>query len=455
MVWKSNMKKLIILDVVCLTKAHLEMVSLPNISKIINTGISIPIKTTFPAVTCSVQSSIASGHYPSEHGIISNGLFNRETNQVAFWEQYSSLVKKPRIWDIIKNSDKKLKTAVLFWQNSLYINSDVVVTPKPIHLDKEMVTWCYSKPINFYEDLSKEIGEFDLKWYWGPMASIKASQWIIQATQHTIKTYQSDLILVYLPHLDYEAQKNGIASFEFKKSLQELDSVIGKLLDFLDLNDLKNDYEIMLVSEYSFSNVNKSISPNLILRQQELLKTRQIKGRDYIDFEFSKAFAMVDHQIANVFVKPRYEQQVIDIFKDVKNIEKILDKKAKKSFNIDHPNSGELILCSDSDTWFNYYWWDDIKRAPPYSFNVDIHRKPGYDPLELFFDPITKSISQNVSLIHGSHGLVQTQHVDDMPLFVYSRKKIPRSDIIDVTQIAPTIADFFGIKHDLPHKPIW
>ena len=446
------MKKLIVIDLVCLTKSHLKMVALPNILKIIQNGFSASIKTSFPAVTCSVQASITSGHYPSEHGIISNGLYNRNTKQVSFWEQHASLVEKPRIWDIIKKSSSKIKIAVLFWQNSLYINSDIVITPKPIHLDNEMLMWCYSKPVNFYENITKELGNFDLKWYWGPITSIRSSQWILNAAKHTIETQRPDLTFIYLPHLDYEAQKNGPNSEQFKKSLKEIDSAIGELIDFLDSKNLRKDYEIMLLSEYSFSHVNNSISPNLILRQNGLLATRKIFEKEYIDFEHSKAFAMVDHQIAHLFIKPGNVDHVKSIFSNTENIEKILDKKTKNEFKINHPNSGELILCTNSKSWFNYYWWDDIKQAPPFAFNVDIHRKPGYDPLELFFDPSTKSISQNTSLIKGSHGLVQSKDDENMPIFAFSGKDFQESNFIDVTQIAPTITKFFGINYNFPNK---
>ena len=128
------MKKLIVLDVVGLTKSCFDKVSLPNISKLFEKSTIHSIIPSFPAVTCSVQATITSGYNPSQHGIISNGFFDRTTNQVSFWEQPSALVEKERIWDILKKANPEIKIAVLFWQNSLYINSDIVITPKPIHL---------------------------------------------------------------------------------------------------------------------------------------------------------------------------------------------------------------------------------------------------------------------------------------------------------------------------------
>jgi len=442
------MKKLIILNIVGLTKNNLDSVSLPNISKTFENGFLSSMVPSFPAVTCSVQASIASGYYPNEHGIISNGF------QVSFWEQPDSMVEKPRIWDVLKKANPKLKTAVLFWQNSLYINSNIVITPKPIHLENKLIMWCYSKPVNYYEEIVRELGEFDLKWYWGPFTSIKASQWICNAAKYTIEKHMPDLLLMYLPHLDYTAQKFGPTSNEYKKSLIELDEIIGNLILFLNSKKIDKEYELMIVSEYGFNEVNESISPNVILRNEGFLSTRKIDDKEYVDFEYSKAFAMVDHQVAHIFVKPGNEDTIKSIFKRKNGIAEILDKDSKYSMKINHSNSGELILCAEKNSWFNYYWWNEEKFAPDFTFNVDIHRKPGYDPLELFFDHKKKSISHDTSLIKGSHGIIDKKNEANLPIFGSSIKLQKPLTSIDVTQIAPTIANFFKIKHQFQNKSI-
>ena len=432
------MKKLIIFDIVGLSKKQYDEIKPPNISKILENGSISSFNPSFPAVTCSVQASIFSGTYPSEHGIISNGYYDEILKNISFWEQSSNLVNSPRIWDILKNNTLDFKSGLLFLQNSLYSNSDVIITPKPIHLDDKMIMWCYSKPVNFYEKISESLGNFDLKSYWGPFSSIKSSTWIINSAKKTIETHKPDLLIVYLPHLDYTSQKFGPDSDEFKESVIELDSLLGNFSLFLD-EEFKNEYEIMILSEYTFNSVNRSISPNLILRQHGLLSTRRIEGKDYIDYELSKAFAMVDHQIAHIYINPGYEDEVYRILK-TENLGTILDSKLQKELKINHAKSGNLILCADTNSWFNYYWWDDVKYAPDFTFGVDIHRKPGFDPLELFFDFKTKHISHDTSLIKGSHGLVPTD--DNLPLIGTSFNS-NLDKIITVTDIKKLIEIFF------------
>ena len=432
------MKKLIVLDIVGLSKKQYAEIKPQNISKILEKGSVSSFKPSFPAVTCSVQASIFSGTYPSEHGIISNGYYDQILKHVSFWEQSSDLVNSPRIWDTLKKILPDSKSGLLFLQNSLYANSDVVITPKPIHLDDKMIMWCYSKPENFYEKISESIGNFDLKSYWGPFSSIQSSNWIINSAKKTIETHKPDLLIVYLPHLDYTSQKFGPDSDEFKESVIELDNLLGDFSLFLN-QEFNDEYEIIILSEYTFNSVSKSISPNLILRQAGLLSTRRIEGKDYIDYEFSKAFAMVDHQIAHIYINPGYEDEVYQILKN-KNLGIILDSKLQKELNINHPKSGNLILCANVDSWFNYYWWDDVKYAPDFTFSVDIHRKPGYDPLELFFNFKTKQISHDTSLIKGSHGLIPTD--DNLPLIGTSFNS-NLDKIVSAIDIKQLIMNFF------------
>jgi predicted AlkP superfamily pyrophosphatase or phosphodiesterase len=374
------MKRLIVLNVVGLAPRHFERPELiPNLAKLPMR----PMKPTFPAVTCSMQATLLTGKPPSEHGIIANGYFDRDTFEVKFWEQPAALVQAPRIWDMLPGR----KTAVLFWQNSMFINADIVVTPRPLHLDSGMVQWCYTKPVGYYE----ELGDFKLQKYWGPVAGLESSQWIVRAAQHTWRKHQPDLMLVYLPHLDYSSQRLGP---DQPQALREIDTLVGELLQ---------DAAVIVCSEYSLTTVTGALYPNRLLRAAGLLRCREIAGKEYLDFELSDAFAMVDHQIAHIYCKPG----------------KIEAARAALPFEfttINHPRAGDLVAVAPRDKWFAYYWWDDWAKAPEFAFTVDIHRKPGYDPCELWFDYRRMALTFKVatatdpSLVKGSHG-----RVDDDP----------------------------------------
>jgi predicted AlkP superfamily pyrophosphatase or phosphodiesterase len=420
-------KHLIVFNVVGLESSNVFAENLPNIQQIAEQGAYRPVTPVFPAVTSTVQASLLTGKYPNEHGIISNGTYDRLNYSVSFWDQDSSLVETRRIWDIINgNVSGEVKSAVLFWQNTLYAKSDVVVTPKPIHLENRMIMWCYSRPPSFYEDVLKpKLGEFQLATYWGPFASSKSTEWIAGATEVTFETQRPSILFTYFPHVDYSAQRFGKNSREVKDDLVKADNLIGRCIERVKKLDLFDYTEFVILSEYPFSDVEGFINLNQLLRDEGFLQVRQIGGYEFIDFEYSDAFAMVDHQVAHIYVKlPVQIDQVKKYLDKVPGIDKVLSTGSEKhEYQIDHPKSGDLIAISEKNRWFTYYWWYDPVLAPPYATTVDIHRKPGYDPVELFFDHHKKSIPLDASLVRSSHGRpMQSDSSDSSSIFITSKK---------------------------------
>jgi predicted AlkP superfamily pyrophosphatase or phosphodiesterase len=412
----------IILDVVGLEQKHLDSGLLPNIAKITENGEVGKLEPTFPAVTCSVQASILSGRYPREHGIVSNGLYDRSAFNVSFWEQSSSLVLSQRVWDTVRQKNTK-KTAVLFWQNTMYANSDIVVTPRPIHLDDKMVMWCYSKPVGYYEELKKKFGEFNLASYWGPLASSKSSEWIANAAEYSLESERPNFLFVYIPHVDYSAQRFGKGAVQVRDDLKKADEIVGGLVQKATTLGIRDETQFIILSEYAFNDVNGAVPLNIGLRDAGLLSIRTIQEKEYLDFEYSKAFAMVDHQVAHIYIKNGYEKEARSVLETTSGVEMVLEGNGKKDLAIDHERSGDLIAIAAKDKWFSYYWWYDEGKAPDFAHKVDIHRKPGYDPVELFIDPKTKSIPLDASLVKGSHGRPVNLQTEEGLAFYASSKR--------------------------------
>ncbi len=465
----KSSKYFVVLDIVGLDVSHLDSLSqkYPNISSLFeNDGEYGYMKPVFPSVTCTVQASILTGKYPKEHGIISNGFFDRENLKTLFWEQSTNLVQSEKIWDTLKNKNNMLKTALLFWQNSMYSNNDYIVTPRPIHLENgQMDMWCYSKPVNYYEAISKEVGEFNLMNYWGPFASIKSSEWITKSVQYTIKNHRPNLMYAYFPQLDYTAQKFGHSSPQVSDDLKQIDDCVGNIIEKVKETGIFDDTQFILLSEYRFNDVKDAIPINRTLREKGLLQVRTIRGKEYIDYEYSDAFAMVDHQIAHIYIKNNNnlsKEKIKNAIEDIPGIDKVYDDEEKQKLYIDHARSGELIAIAEKDRWFSYYWWyDDQKKknsnldvaetdlndkAPSFTKTVDIHRKPGYDPLDLFIDPVSKCISTNTGLIRGSHGRPYDMESGEGLSAFLSSKKIDhiKKEIFDGHQVINCL-DIFDV----------
>jgi predicted AlkP superfamily pyrophosphatase or phosphodiesterase len=322
------MKYSILVDVVGLEEKQLDSGLLPNVAKIAEKGEVAKLEPTFPAVTSTIQASVLSGKYPREHGIISNGLYDRNTYNVSFWEQSSSLVQSQRIWDTVKKSNGN-KTAVLFWQNTMYANSDIVVTPRPIHLDDKMVMWCYSKPVGYYEKLKEKLGEFNLASYWGPLASPKSSEWITNAAEYTLESERPNFLFVYIPHADYSAQRFGKGAVQVRDDLKKADELVGRLVQkVIDLG-IREETQFIILSEYAFNDVTGAVPLNLVLRDADLLSIRTIQEKEYLDLEYTKAFAMVDHQVAHIYVKNGYEKETRKVLENTNGVETILNSSGR------------------------------------------------------------------------------------------------------------------------------
>ncbi|MDP6637371.1 MAG: alkaline phosphatase family protein [Phycisphaerae bacterium] len=363
-----------------------------------------PIDGGVPGVTCSAQASFRTAADPSTHGMVANGLYHRDLGRVMFWEQSAGLVAGQRIWKDFR--DKGGTVAMLFWQQSIGEDVDIIVTPAPIHKHHGgMIQDCYANPPGLYRKLCDRAGgAFKLRHYWGPMASIKAGDWIAEATLAICQDSNTapDLCLTYLPTLDYDLQRYGPDAPQAEKAANALEAQLTGLLD----GARRCGYEVLVFGDYAIVPVSgDAVQPNQALLAAGLLQTRDVKGMLYPVLPASRAIAVCDHQFAHVYVAdPNDLELTADTLRAVDGVEKVLGADEMATLGLAHPNSGELLVVAGQGRWLGYQWWTDPKEAPDYARHVDIHNKPGFDPCELFFGWPPMSISQDSSRIGGSHG---------------------------------------------------
>jgi predicted AlkP superfamily pyrophosphatase or phosphodiesterase len=359
----------------------------PHLTLLAADSLVAPIAAVTPAVTCSAQAAYLTGKLPNDNGIVGNGWYFRDLAEVLFWRQSNHLVEGQRLWDVARSRDSKFTVANLFWWYNMYSSADYSVTPRPMYpADGRKIPDVYTHPPELRTELTTKFRQFPLFKFWGPAAGIESSRWITSAALHVMRVYNPTLALVYLPHLDYSLQRLGPALDNplLQRDLRAVDSLCGELIDYAKVQGRR----IIVLSEYGITNVDGSIHPNRVLRQAGFVAVREELGRELLDPGASEAFSVADHQVAHVYVKNAARvPEVKRLFEAVPGIAQVLDAEAKKALHLDHPRSGELVLISDANKWFSYYYWLDETKAPDFASTVDIHRKPGYDPVELFFDP--------------------------------------------------------------------
>ncbi|MBC8421706.1 alkaline phosphatase family protein [bacterium] len=373
------MQRLAILNVVGLTDAHLGS-STPNITSLANQTSISRLNPPLPAVTSTVQSTILTGLEPKEHGIVANGWHERETNETHFWRQSNSLVQGNKIWDSLRQSNPEITVANLFWWFNMYSSVDYAVTPRPQYkANGKKIPDVWTTPPELRNLLQHKFGQFPLFKFWGPAAGIESSEWIANAAIEVDRLYHPTLSFVYLPHLDYPLQRLGPNHTDIAGELTAIDGVVGKLMSYYSSNNI----DICVLSEYAIEEVNDAVAINKVLRKNNLLSIRDEGGREYLDARASVAFAVPDHQIAHVYVQDESNVPLVaKVLQDTSGVDCVHTGEERGA--LAHNRCGDIVVVSDADKWFSHDWWDSPSKAPDYQATVDIHKKPGYDPRELF-----------------------------------------------------------------------
>jgi predicted AlkP superfamily pyrophosphatase or phosphodiesterase len=441
------MKRTAVLNVVGLTESLIGPHT-PRIARFVAQGAKAGIVPAFPAVTCSAQSTYLTGAPPAAHGIVGNGWYDRELAEVQFWKQSNHLVHGRKIWEELRELEPGFTCAKLFWWHNMYSTADYSITPRPIYpADGRKVFDIYTWPYSIRADIKKELGEFPFPTFWGPAAGIKtpqgapdaASRWIAASAKWIENKFQPSLNLVYLPHLDYNLQRLGPKNSAIADDLRAIDDIVGGLIDFFR----ERFVQVILLSEYGITPVDTPIHINRLLRGYGWLTFKDELGREILDCGASKAFAVADHQVAHIYLNDlSLEERVRGVLSETNGVAAVLNRKQQSELGIDHPRAGDLIAVARENAWFTYYYWLDDRRAPDFARCVDIHRKPGYDPVELFLDPEIPAVKLKIfarllqkklgfrmlmdvipldaRLVKGSHGCRPANPLD-YPLLISER----------------------------------
>ena len=461
------MRPVLLVDVVGLTTRMLGAET-PALSELAASGASAPMDSVLPAVTCSAQATMLTGAMPAQHGAVGNGWLDRESGEIAFWRQSNALVAGRKLYERARELDPSFTCAKIFWWWNLGAAVDWSITPRPFYpADGRKIPAVYGWPRSYAADLEHELGPFPFFDFWGPRSGLASSRWIADAAIRTLETRRPTLTLAYLPHLDYSHQRWGPNDPRSREAVREVDAV------FRDLREAARrlDVEVVVVSEYGLEEVDTPVHVNRALRREGLLVARATPAGELLDTFASDAFAVADHQLAHVYARtPDALQHASLVLRNLPGVEGVLAHRELRKFGLDHPRSGDLVAIAAPRSWFTYYYWLDDDRAPDFARTVDIHRKPGYDPCELFLDPairlprlkvarrLTRKalgmrylmdvIPLDAALVRGSHGRLPADPLDG-PVFLCSRPfgecgPAPPRGVLSMTSVCERVLELLA-----------
>jgi len=438
------MRRTVVLNVVGLTRGLLP--SMPRLAAFAREGYATTIRPAFPAVTCTAQSSYLTGLTPAEHGIVGNGWYDRDLAEIHFWKQSNHLVRGEKLWDKLRARDPSFTCAQLFWWYNMHAAVDWSITPRPLYpADGRKIFDIHTGPLTLRPEIKKDLGEFPFPSFWGPAAGIESSSWIAAAARWIEEKHQPTLNLVYLPHLDYNLQRLGPRDPKIGDDLRLIDDIAGELIDFFHARDV----QVAVLSEYGITEVDAPVHLNRVLRRHGWLSIKDELGLETLDCGSSRAFAVADHQVAHIYLNdPAIESQVRAAIEAEPGVERVLDAAAQKELGMRHARAGDLVAIAKPRSWFTYYYWLDDAVAPDFARTIDIHRKAGYDPAELFLDPklrwpklriaafllrkklglrgLLNVIPLDATLVRGSHGRIPEDE-NDWPVLLLEKNAAPSS----------------------------
>ena len=496
------MNRLAVINVVGLTEGLIG-IHTPRIAAFRASGALAIIEPAFPAVTCTAQSNYLTGTTPAHHGVVGNGWFNRELAEVQFWKQSNRLVHGQKLWETLRTDPGRQTpgagtAANCFWWYNMYSSVDYAVTPRPMYpADGRKVFDVYSWPYSIREEVKKDLGEFPFWGFWGPAAGVDspqgradaATRWIAGCAKWMEDRYAPALNLVYLPHLDYNLQRHGpyiskphrqspedLTSHSGKvgleavpeinpaiyRDLREIDAIVGDLLDHFDRRGVR----VVLLSEYGITNVDQPVHLNRIFRAAGWLAVKEELGREILDAGASRVFAVADHQVAHIYLSdPSLEKPVRNLLEKTPGVGEVWGEPEKAAAGIAHPRAGDLMAIASERAWFTYYYWLEEARAPDFARTVDIHRKPGYDPAELFLDPKIRGVRLKIAwrllqkklglrmlmdvipleagLVKGSHGR-RPANPRDWPVFLTRHPELLHGNRVASTEVCELLRRHSG-----------
>lgn len=428
MITCDDMNHVLVLNLVGLNRALIESGAMPAVQAYARKQRLLEVIPPLPAVTCTAQADMMMGCNANKHGGVANGWYYRDLAEVWLWRQSVKLIDGDGELESIFQRWKRVypdsTTAQVFWWWNLPGHADLCITPRPTYYaDGRKGPDTHSSPPFYRQELQRELGDFPLFRFWGPGADIASTRWIAEAIRHTMRKHKPGLLLGYLPHLDYDLQRFGPNSPQARAAAAELDKEIARLLEEAE----PLGYQVILLSEYGIEEVDRAVFPNQALRDAGLLQVHPARNGALLDPGNSRAFAVCDHQLAHVYVEdPADLPTVRELLTALDGVENCYGQEELNALGLAHARSGELVLVAEPGAWFAYPYWTGSDQEPDFARTVDIHRKPGFDPCELLFDPniswlkprlalklLGKKLGQrttmnviplDTSLVRGSHG---------------------------------------------------
>jgi predicted AlkP superfamily pyrophosphatase or phosphodiesterase len=439
---RSMARRMLIIDVAALSPVEVTREQTPNLQALAQRGGLYPVREPFPSLTCSSHATLLYGSLPNSHGMIGNCLYDRAHAKLFNWNRSSHLISGTPLWEAARAKYPKLRTANLFMRACADTSCEVRVVERPVYwMSGRKQFEFFAETRALHDELVEELGAFPFQKFWGPLAGLGSSEWIIGAALHIMQRQDPELMLVYPPFLDYDGARFGPDAPQTKAAQRVMDATLQPLLAAAQ----SQARDVLIVSDYGFEAVDQPVYLNRELRRAGFLSIEDPPNGERIDFGLSRAFAVCDNQIAHVYVSRAEDiSRVRSVLEATSGVRALLDRAAQAPLGIDHARSGELIAVAQSNAFFSYPYWLDDAKAPDFADCVAVFDKVGTDSCELFLKPglagklhLAKRLAQLVAGLKVPYNIVDTNDGN-----VRGARRVARGDATDDSRGATAISSW-------------
>jgi predicted AlkP superfamily pyrophosphatase or phosphodiesterase len=386
-----------------------------------------------PTVTYPDHTTLITGVWPAEHGIVNNTVFDPKRTMDGAWYWYAGDIRVPTLWDAAHQ--KGIGTASVSWPVSVNATSvDTLipefwrtandsVDPEDANSQDIELMAAISRPDGMLFERQKRLGPYMM----GNDTTVEGDRVRTRYSLDILERQKPGFITIHLSSLDESEHESGPFSPDANKTLEAIDGMVAQLIDAALRNDPKT--VIVIVSDHGFASVHHALNIAIPFLQSGLIQAKI--GAD--------GHATVTSWQAEPWATGGMAAIMLHDPKDAKTRE---DVRALLSKLAADPANGIAKILDR----------DEIKQTggfPDAEFILAL--QPGFTIGGAFAGPL---VSDKPSVL-GTHGYLPSYPEMRASFFVLGAGIAKGRDlgVIDMRQIAPTVASILGVSLPTAKQP--
>ena len=411
-----NNKYLLVISIDGLSELDFKYIEeLPNFREIIeNSSYCRNVRTIYPSLTYPAHTTIVTGCYPNNHGIINNTKLDLK-RKTPDWYWYQKDIRKKSLFDLARQNNKK--TAALLWpvtaKGKIRYNMPEIFSNRIYH--NQILISALSGSLLYQLKLNRLYGNLR-----DGLKEPNLGNFLHKSLIYTLKNCRQQCTFVHYTGLDTLRHKYGFSSEEATEELKRTDKRLGEIIKTLKERKIYDKTALAVLGDHSSKDVKKVIYLNSLFYKKGYINVKNNKIKDF------KVLAKTCDGSSYIYIKDKnIKEEIFKILTELKNsskgIEEIYDSSLSEQMGFDR--KVDYIIEGKEGYYFN----DNIKDE--YIMHIE-------------------DIEETEHKINSSHGY-HPDKKDYRTVFILKANGIKKNfkiESMSLIDIAPTIAETMNFE---------